>query len=138
MVDAYTTIAGAVERARYCEQRSLSQNTLPPIKSPVKSSASSPLKKKANDRSNSSERRDSAPIHVVSPSIKSTKPITQTKGEFAKSAFELLEEFGGLIDTITPSIEPVPSDLKLHTSYPSSPMRLPHFVSKSLLGIMAD
>ena len=138
MVDAHTTMAGAVERARYREQRSLSQNTLSPIKSPAKSSASSPSKKKTNDRSNSSERRDSAPIHVASPSIKSTEPVAQTKGEFAKSAFELLEEFGGLADTITPSIEPVPSDSKLHTSHPSSPMRPPHFVSKSPLGIMAD
>jgi hypothetical protein len=76
MVDAYTTIAGAVERARYCKQRSLSQNTLLPIKSPAKSSASSPLKKKTNDRSNSSERRDSASINVASLFIKSTKPIT--------------------------------------------------------------
>ena len=131
-------MAGAVECARHREQRSLPQNTLSPTKSPAKSSASSPSEKKTNDRSNSSERRDSAPINLASPSIKSTEPIAQTEGEFAKSAYELLEEFGGLADTITPSIEPVPFDSKLHTSRPPSPMRPPHFVSKSPLGITAD
>jgi hypothetical protein len=49
MVDAYTTMAGAVERARCCEQRSLSQNTKTRINSPAKSFASLPLIKKIND-----------------------------------------------------------------------------------------
>jgi hypothetical protein len=71
IVDAYTTIAGAIERARRREKRSLLKNTL----SPVKSSASLRLKKKSNSQSNSSSRRDIAPIKVVSGSIKSTKPI---------------------------------------------------------------
>ena len=62
-------MVGAIERARYYKQRSLSQNTLSPTKLPVKSSASSPLKIKGNNQSNSSSRRNSAPI-------KSTKPIT--------------------------------------------------------------
>ncbi len=131
MVDAYTTIAGATERARRHKQHSLSQNTLSPTKLPAKSSASSRSKMKSNDQSNSSSRRDSAPI-------KSTEPIAQTEGEFAMSAYQLLEKFGRPADTITPSIETVPSDSKLHTSRPPSPMRPPHFVSESPLGIMAD
>jgi len=49
MVDAYTTITGATERARRHEQHSLSQNTLSPTKLPAKSSASSRLKIKSND-----------------------------------------------------------------------------------------
>jgi len=84
-----------------------------------------------NNQSNSSERRDSA-------SMKSTEPIAQTEGEIAKSAYQLLEEFAAPADTIIPSIEPVPSDSKLHTSRPPSPMRPPHFVSKSPQGISAD
>ena len=138
MVDAYTTMAGAMERTHRRKQRSLSQNTLSPIKSPAKSSASLPLKKKTNNQSNSSKRHNSAPINVASPSIKSTKPITQTKGKFTKSAYNLLEEFGGLADTITPSIKPIPSNSKLHPSHPPSPIRPPYFVSKSPLGITVD
>ena len=131
MVDAYTTIAGAIERARCYEQCSLSQNTLSPTKLPVKSSASLPLKMKSNDQSNSSLRRDSAPIE-------STKPITWTEGKFAMSAYQLLEKFGRPVDTIILSIKPVPLDLKLHTSRPPLPMRPPYFISESLLGIRAD
>ena len=124
-------MAGATERARRHEQRSLSQNTLSPTKLPAKSSASSRSKMKSNDQSNSSSRRDSVPI-------KSTEPIAQTEGEFAMSAYELLEKFGRPADTITPSIKPIPSDSKLHTSRPPSSMRPPHFISESPLGIRAD
>ena len=131
MVDAYSTMAGATERARRHEQCSLSQNTLSPTKLPAKSSASSPSKMKSNDQSNSSSRRDSAPIE-------STEPIARTEGEFAMSAYQLLEKFGRPADTITLSIEPIPLDLKLYTSRPPSPMRPPYFVSESLLGIRAD
>ena len=98
----------------------------------AKSSASSRSKKKSNDQSDSSSRRDSAPIKAASGSIKSTKPITQTVGGFAESATQPIEESAGPIDTITPSIEPVPSDSKLPTSRPPSPMRPPNFVSESL------
>ena len=62
-------MVGAIERARCREQRSLSQNTLSPIKLPVKSFASLYLKMKSNNQSNSSSRRNSTPI-------KPTKPIT--------------------------------------------------------------
>jgi len=62
-------MAGAIECARYYKQRSLSQNTLSPIKLPIKSSASLRLKKKSNNQSNSSSRYNSTPI-------KPTKPIT--------------------------------------------------------------
>jgi hypothetical protein len=134
MVDAYTTMAGATERARRREERSLSKNTL----SPAKSSASSRSKKKSNSQSDSSSRRDIAPIKVASGSIKSTKPVAQTVGGFAESVNQPLEEFAGPADTITPSIEPVPSDSKLHTSRPPSPIRPPNFISESLLGIRAD
>jgi len=118
MVDAYTTMAGAAERARRHEQRSLSQNTLSPKKSPAKSSASSRLKKKTNDQS--------------------TEPIAETIGEFAKSAYQLLKEFGEPGNTIAPSIKPIPSNSKLHTSRPPSPIRPPHFISKSPVKIKAD
>ena len=49
IVDAYTTIAGAIEYTRCYKQRSLSQNTLLPIKLPIKSSTSLRLKKKSNN-----------------------------------------------------------------------------------------
>ena len=98
---------------------------------PLKSSASLRSKIKSNNQSNSSSRRDSAPI-------KSTEPITQAKGEFTISTYQLLEKFGRPTDTITPSIKPIPLDLKLYTSRPYSLMRPPYFTSESLLRIRAD
>ena len=69
-------MAGAIEYTRRRKQRSLSQNTLLPIKSRAKSSTSLPLKEKSNNQVNLSSRRHSALIKVTAKSIKFTKPIT--------------------------------------------------------------
>ena len=135
VVDAYTTMAGAAERARRRNQRALSKTTL----STAKLAASLGSRKKSNDQSNSSSRRNSAKL--VSGSIEPAaqpdgipKPVAQAVGGFADSPTQPGEESAGPIE----SIEPMPSDSKLHTSRSPSPTRPPNFVSESPLGIRAD
>ena len=137
-------MAGAIERPRCCVERSLLKNTLLPAKSSIKSSASLVLKKNSNKQSNLFLYYNSASIKVISKFIKSiaqpnkiSKLITQIAGNITKSAAQLRESTGP-IDTITPSIKPVPLNLKLPISRFPLLIRSHSFINKFLLGIKVD
>ena len=105
----------------------------------TKLAASLGLSKKSNNQSDLSLRCNSAKLisGSIEPAVQPDgipKPVAQAVGGFADSPTQPGEESAGPIE----SIEPMPSDSKLHTSRSPSPTRPPHFVSESLLGIRAD